>query len=80
MDRFDVIEQEQLAAQIVAVMDAHFRRPTAAQKRHILKLAAEQVKAAESVATQPLEADAIDVPQSQSGSQLRPLALVRSAR
>lgn len=46
MDRFDVVEQEQLAAQIVAVMDAHFQRLTADQKRHILSLAEGQIRGA----------------------------------
>jgi hypothetical protein len=37
--RFDVIDQEQLAAQLVAMMDAHFQRPSAEEKRHVLRLA-----------------------------------------
>lgn len=41
--RFDVIDQEQLAAQIVAVMDAHFQRPTVEEKQHVLKLASMQL-------------------------------------
>ena len=41
--RFDVIDQEQLAAQLVAVMDAHFQRPSTAEKRHILMLASQQL-------------------------------------
>jgi len=45
MERFDAIEQEQLAAQVVAVMEAHFHRPTAEEKNRILKLAAEQISA-----------------------------------
>jgi hypothetical protein len=45
MERFDVVEQEQLAAQVVAVMDAHFHRPTAQEKNRILQLAAEQISA-----------------------------------
>lgn len=44
--RFDVIDQEQLAAQLVAVMDAHFQRPSSDEKRHILKLATQQIEAA----------------------------------
>jgi hypothetical protein len=45
VERFDVVEQEQLAAQVVAVMDAHFHRPTAEEKNRVLKLAAEQISA-----------------------------------
>lgn len=41
--RFDAIDQEQLAAQLVAVMDAHFQRPSIDEKRQILKLAASQL-------------------------------------
>ena len=44
--RFDVIDREQLAAQIVAVMDAHFQRPSPEEKARILRLAEQQVKAA----------------------------------
>ena len=47
MERFDVVEQEQLAAQVVALMDAHFQRPTAEQKKRILKLAVGQITATE---------------------------------
>jgi len=43
MERFDVVEQEQLAAQIVALMDAHFQRPTVEQKIRILNLAHQQI-------------------------------------
>ena len=43
MERFDVVEQEQLAAQIVALMDAHFQRPTVEQKIRILNLAHQQM-------------------------------------
>jgi hypothetical protein len=42
-NRFDLIDQEQLAAQIVAMMDAHFQRPSTAEKLHILSLAAHQM-------------------------------------
>jgi hypothetical protein len=44
-DRFrvDVIDQEQLAAQLVAIMDAHFQRPSADEKRYVLRLAASQL-------------------------------------
>jgi hypothetical protein len=42
-NRFDIIDQEQLAAQLVAVMDAHFQRPNIEEKQHILKLAGEIV-------------------------------------
>jgi len=59
MDRFDVVEQEQLAAQIVAVMDAHFQRPTAEQKRHILNLAEGQIRAAATRASSPLSEDSL---------------------
>ena len=44
-DRFDVVDQEQLAAQVVAIMDAHFTRPTADQKKRILRLAEAQIRA-----------------------------------
>lgn len=46
-DRFDLIDQEQLAAQVVAIINAHFQRPTADEKHHILRLAADQIRAAE---------------------------------
>jgi hypothetical protein len=46
------VEEEQLAAQMVAVMDAHFRRPNSEIKNTILRLASEQVKAAEQVRAQ----------------------------
>lgn len=42
-NRFDEIDQEQLAAQLVAVMDAHFQRPTVAEKQNILDRAARQL-------------------------------------
>ena len=51
-DRFDIEDREQLAAQVVAVMDAHFQRPTPDQKRHILKLAEGQIRAQEDEARQ----------------------------
>lgn len=41
--RFYLIDQEQLAAQIVAVMNAHLARPTAEEKRGILRLAERQI-------------------------------------
>jgi alpha-D-ribose 1-methylphosphonate 5-triphosphate synthase subunit PhnG len=41
--RFDEIDREQLAAQLVAVMDAHFQRPNAEDKRHILQIAERQI-------------------------------------
>jgi hypothetical protein len=44
--RFDLLDQEQLAAQLVAIMDAHFQRPSAGEKRHILRLAADQITGA----------------------------------
>jgi hypothetical protein len=42
-NRFDEIDREQLAAQLVAVLDAHFQRPTPEEKRHILQLADRQI-------------------------------------
>jgi hypothetical protein len=48
-NRFDLIDQEQLAAQLVAVMDAHFQRPDAAEKRRILALAEGQISAAQAL-------------------------------
>ena len=48
-DRFDLIDQEMLAGQVVAIMDAHFVRPSAAQKRQILRFAERQIEAAELV-------------------------------
>jgi len=44
-DSLDLIEQEQLAAQILAIMDARFQRPTAEQKCHILRRAESQIMA-----------------------------------
>lgn len=41
--RFDVIDQEQLAAQLVAVMNAHFQRPQLEEKLYVLRLATQQV-------------------------------------
>lgn len=38
-------QQEQLAAQVVAVLDAHFKRPTIDEKLAILKAARQQVEA-----------------------------------
>ena len=46
-NRFDAVEKEQLAAQVVALMNAHFHRPTAEEKRFILRLAADQLNEAE---------------------------------
>ena len=46
IDRMNAVEREQLAAQVVAVMDAHFQRPDADAKRHILGLAGQQIEAA----------------------------------
>jgi hypothetical protein len=43
--RLDPVAQEQLAAQIVAVMNAHFKRPSAGEKTRILQLASEQIMA-----------------------------------
>lgn len=47
-NRFDPIDREQIAAQIVALMDAHFQRPNADEKCHILHLAERQIKDATS--------------------------------
>jgi len=44
-NRFDPIDQEQLAAQVVAIMDAHFQRPSADEKLRLLDLARAQVTA-----------------------------------
>ena len=44
--QLNCVEQEQLAAQIVALMDAHFRRPTVEEKNKILRLVADQITAA----------------------------------
>lgn len=44
----NAIEQEQMAAQIVSIMDAHFRRPGSTEKKWILTLAAQQITAQES--------------------------------
>ena len=41
--RFDLIGQEMLASQVVAVMDAHWARPGAEQKRDILCRAERQI-------------------------------------
>jgi hypothetical protein len=46
-NRFDAIDREQLAAQLVAIMDAHFQRPSSAEKRRILVLAGAQISANE---------------------------------
>jgi hypothetical protein len=48
--RFGLIEQEQLAAQMVAVLDAHFKRPDYEEKLAILNAARQQVEA-----TRPLQ-------------------------
>lgn len=47
--RLDVLAQEQLAAQIVSVMDAHFKRPEADEKKYILSLAAQQIRAQQEI-------------------------------
>ena len=41
---FNAIAREQLAAQLVAIMDAHFHRPTLEEKQRILELAARQIR------------------------------------
>jgi hypothetical protein len=43
--RLEPVAQEQLAAQLVAVMEAHFLRPDADEKNRILHLASEQISA-----------------------------------
>jgi hypothetical protein len=43
--RFDEIDHEQLAAQLVAVMNAHFQRPTTEEKLGILRMAERQLGA-----------------------------------
>lgn len=43
----NALEKEQLAAQLVAVMDAHFERPDPNEKRYLLRLAEQQIQAAE---------------------------------
>ena len=47
----NLIEKEQLAAQIVAVMDAHLSRPDAGLKQQILKLADQQIDAVSQLAS-----------------------------
>jgi hypothetical protein len=42
-DRFDLIDREILASQIVAIMNAHWRCPDAAQKKEILRRAERQI-------------------------------------
>src|SRR5690242_6678749 len=42
---FDLIDQEMLASQNITVMDAHWARPGAAQKRYILRRAEQQIAA-----------------------------------
>lgn len=41
--RFDLIDQEMLASQVVAIMDAHWAKPDAEQKRNILHRAEQQI-------------------------------------
>lgn len=43
----DAVQQEQLAAQVVAVMAAVFGRPSPNEMRHVLRLAEQQVGAYE---------------------------------
>jgi hypothetical protein len=43
--KFGLIEQDQMAAQVVAILDAHFKRPNADEKLEILKAARQQVEA-----------------------------------
>jgi hypothetical protein len=44
--KFDLIDQEIVASQVVAIMDAHWARPDAEQKRYILRRAEQQIEAA----------------------------------
>jgi hypothetical protein len=43
--KFGLIEKEQLAAQMLAVLDAHFKRPDCEEKLAILNVARQQVEA-----------------------------------
>lgn len=52
--RLDVVEQEQIAAQMISIMDAHFRRPQASEKTYILSLAAQQISAQEASPARPV--------------------------
>jgi hypothetical protein len=42
-NRFDLIDQEILASQVVAIMNAHWCSPNAEQKREILRRAERQI-------------------------------------
>jgi hypothetical protein len=44
-NRFDLIDQEMLASQVMAIMDAHWCRPDAEQKKRILRRAEQQIAA-----------------------------------
>jgi hypothetical protein len=48
----DAVQREQLAAQIVAVMQSAFARPSPTEMRHIMRLADEQITAQEITASQ----------------------------
>ena len=50
MEKIDPIIKEQLAAQAVAIMDAHFTRPSAEQKLTVLEAAERQVMASKRIA------------------------------
>lgn len=56
--RLDPIPQEQSAAQVIAVMDAHFKRPDAKEKNRILQLASQQITA-ETLAQDKGEAEGV---------------------
>jgi hypothetical protein len=61
--RFDLIDQEMLASQVVAVMDAHWCRPNAAQKRDILRRAERQIEAGFRVLAPPTSGAVSPVPE-----------------
>jgi hypothetical protein len=44
-DAFGVIEREQLAAQVIAIMQAHFRRPGPQEMNQVLVTAQKQLEA-----------------------------------
>ncbi|QEE27282.1 hypothetical protein FTW19_04200 [Terriglobus albidus] len=43
--KFGLLEKEQLAAQMIAVLDAHFKRPDYEEKLAILETARQQIEA-----------------------------------
>ncbi len=58
-DRFDLIDQEQLAAQVVAVMDAHFQRLSAENKIDVLRRAGDQIRSSVVIRQAPLASQAV---------------------